>query len=473
MRPNILFLLIDGLRADQCFGKDKTSYTPNIDSLIQKGTYFSNAFTSVDGTGLSLRAISHSLYPTKFESKTKLTLQKNNLFDILIKNGYEIDGLFPDLKGFSDYVNYFENKNKTYAYWEYADSTDSSKIDQFYKNTSSPTTNKIIDFLKFHKSKKPWFYYFHAMTLHPLKEYFASHKIKYVVTNSGIGDFDDEKYGAGIYERVVSFIDNELGKILEYVDFDNTILILLADHGQKVPYEDTSEVDFQPKLDHAVDFGKKILPKSAHKAGGEFLYNIRKFVGKRKLNKANEKLTNYQKRSRETFDNVSLFDEMLHIPLLFVNNNINPGIISNTVNHTDILPTLCGILNINLNHKVNGRNLLPLIQGNSIKENPIYLRTRPYIDSKLDKRDSVGIRTSNYKYFRSIHNPKDSVHLYDLKNDPYENNNIAETNKELVDKLEELLLEIQENDFSENNGENVEELTHDEIEYELKKMGYV
>ncbi len=418
MRPNILFFLIDGLRADQCFGKDKTSYTPNIDSLIQKGTYFSNAFTSVDGTGLSLRAISHSLYPTKFESKTKLTLQKNNLFDILIKNGYEIDGLFPDLKGFSDYVNYFENKNKTYAYWEYADSTDSSKIDQFYKNTS-------------------------------------------------------EKYGAGIYERVVSFIDNELGKILEYVDFDNTILILLADHGQKVPYEDTSEVDFQPKLDHAVDFGKKILPKSAHKAGGEFLYNMRKFVGKRKLNKANEKLTNYQKRSRETFDNVSLFDEMLHIPLLFVNNNINPGIISNTVNHTDILPTLCGILNINLNHKVNGRNLLPLIQGNSIKENPIYLRTRPYIDSKLDKRDSVGIRTSNYKYFRSIHNPKDSIHLYDLKNDPYENNNIAETNKELVDKLEELLLEIQENDFSENNGENVEELTHDEIEYELKKMGYV
>ena len=113
MRPNILFFLIDGLRADQCFGKDKTSYTPNIDSLIQKGTYFSNAFTSVDGTGLSLRAISHSLYPTKFESKTKLTLQKNNLFDILIKNDYEINGLVPDLKGFSEYANLFENKDKT------------------------------------------------------------------------------------------------------------------------------------------------------------------------------------------------------------------------------------------------------------------------------------------------------------------------------------------------------------------------
>ena len=472
MRPNILFFLIDGLRADQCFGKDKTSYTPNIDSLIQKGTYFSNAFTSVDGTGLSLRAISHSLYPTKFESKTKLTLQKNNLFDILIKNGYEIDGLFPDLKGFSDYVNYFENKNKTYAYWEYADSTDSSKIDQFYKNTSSPTTNKIIDFLKFHKSKKPWFYYFHAMTLHPLKEYFASHKNKTTVSNSGIGDFDDEKYGAGIYERVVSFIDNELGKILEYVDFDNTILILLADHGQKVPYEDTSEVDFQPKLDHAVDFGKKILPKSAHKAGGEFLYNIRKFVGKRKLNKANEKLTNYQKRSRETFDNVSLFDEILHVPLLFANDHINSRIVSDPVHHTDILPTLCELVNIDLNQVIHGRSLVPLIEGNKIEEKPIYLRTRPYVDPKPNKRDSVGIRTSNYKYFRSTHNAKENVHLYDLENDPYENNNIARSYEQLVARFENKLLELQKDNLSEYK-EKIPDEEIAEISNELYKMGYM
>ena len=50
MRPNILFFLVDGLRADQCFGKDKTSFTPNIDSLIQNGMYFTSAFTPVAGT---------------------------------------------------------------------------------------------------------------------------------------------------------------------------------------------------------------------------------------------------------------------------------------------------------------------------------------------------------------------------------------------------------------------------------------
>ena len=470
MRPNIIFFLIDGLRADQCFGKDKTSFTPNIDSLRKKGTYFTNAFTSVDGTLLSLSTIFHSLYPIETPiSRNKLTLQKNNFFDILIKNDYEINGLVPDLKGFTEYVNYFENKNKTYAYWEYID-----KMDQFLVSTSSAITDKIIDFLKSRTSKKPWFYYIHAMTLHPLKEYFASHKSELNLLNSGIGDFDNEKFGVGLYERTVSFIDHELGKILEHVDLDNTILILTSDHGESIPYDDQSEVDFEPKLEASKKIGLKILPKATHKVGGQFLDKMRKSVGKRKLNKANKKLTNYQKRSRETFDNVSLFDEILHVPLLFANDHINSRIVSDPVHHTDILPTLCELVNIDLNHAIHGRSLIPLSEGKKIEEKPMYLRTRPYIDPKPDERDSVGIRTSNYKYFRSAYNAKENVHLYDLKNDPYENNNIAETNKELVTQFEKLLLEIPKNSFSQYaDKENTEELASDEIEYELKRMGYV
>ena len=91
MRPNILFFLIDGLRADQCFGKDKTSYTPNIDSLIQKGTYFSNAFTSVDGTIVSLNTIFSSNFQVGNAARSqKVTLIENNLIDTLKNNGYHI-----------------------------------------------------------------------------------------------------------------------------------------------------------------------------------------------------------------------------------------------------------------------------------------------------------------------------------------------------------------------------------------------
>ena len=455
MRPNIIFFLIDGLRSEQFYGNNRTCKTPNIDSLVSKGMYFEQAISSTDGTSTSLNTIFSSNFQVAHAARyQKIVLNEGNLIDVLKKNGYHVYGIFPNFTSFNSLRECFENENNSYDWIE-------QNIPPVTLSTGLAT--KIIQLLE-SKKQEPCFYYFHIFDLHSLRE---------GKKPLGIKNFDHKKFGSSPYERTVSSIDFWLGKILEHVDLDNTILILTADHGERIAYGGIHENDFQPKLEPAVEFGKKFLPKSTHKTGGQFLSKIRSNIGKQKLNQANKNLTEYQKRSRKQFSKVSLFDEMLHVPLLFVNNNINPGIISNTVNHTDILPTLCGILNINLNHKINGRNLFPLIQGNSIKENPIYLRTRPYIDSKLDKRDSVGIRTSNYKYFRSIHNPKDSVHLYDLKNDPYENNNIAETNKELVDKLEELLLEIQENDFSENNGENVEELTHDEIEYELKKMGYV
>ena len=113
MRPNIIFFLIDGLRADQVYGQTKTSVTPNIDSLIKKGQYFTNTFSSVDGT------IFHSNFPIKTGNRTKLTLEKNNLFDILRENNYKINGLVPDLKGFSEYVKNFQNEEKTYAYCDF------------------------------------------------------------------------------------------------------------------------------------------------------------------------------------------------------------------------------------------------------------------------------------------------------------------------------------------------------------------
>ena len=48
MRPNILFILVDGLRHDQCFGVDKTSHTPFLDYLISSGVYFKNTFSFLE-----------------------------------------------------------------------------------------------------------------------------------------------------------------------------------------------------------------------------------------------------------------------------------------------------------------------------------------------------------------------------------------------------------------------------------------
>ena len=459
MKPNILFILIDGLRADQCFGK-RTCKTPNIDLLKKNGVCFTQANSSTDGTFTSLNSLFTANFPFRTGIRArKILLKENNFLDIFSKNGYEINGLVPNMTSFHQLINYFENDDKTYNYFENDDKTSGNSVST--ESLSTILTDQIIDFLKSKTIRIPWLYYIHLSDLHPIRE-------KNIPP--GIEDFNNKEFGTSLYERVVSSIDHKLGKIFECVDFDNTILVLTADHGERIPHGDISGVDFEPKLETVVKLGKKTLPNSTQKIGGKFLSKVRHFAGKRQLKKANEDLTNFQVRSRDTYFALSLFDEMLRIPLFFVNNSINSRVIPNLIRNVDIFPTLCEFVKINFDQQIHGRSLVPIIQGNKFEEKPAYLHTMPY--EKPHPTDSVGIRTSNYKYFRSSHNPKENVNLYDLKNDPFENNNIAEINGELVTQFERILMQIQGDNFSQDEDEeNPEEL--EKIEFELKKMGYM
>ena len=62
MKPNILFLVIDGLRADSCI-KNSTSITPNIDNLIKNGISFNQAISSGPSSTPAVSSLFTSLYP--------------------------------------------------------------------------------------------------------------------------------------------------------------------------------------------------------------------------------------------------------------------------------------------------------------------------------------------------------------------------------------------------------------------------
>ena len=479
MRPNIIFFLVDGLRADQCFGKDKTSFTPNIDSLIQKGMYFTSAFSPVDGTIISLNTIFSSNFQVGNAARfQKVSLNENNLIDILKKNGYHIYGTLPNFGSFNSLLERFENENNN----EQIENSDKnagelidpvaaqflgqkiegnhSEYERYRATLPKGLAENIIQLLE-SKKQEPYFCYFHIFDLHPLREGRKP---------TGIKDFDDEKFGSSLYERTVSSIDFWLGKILEHIDLDNTLVILTADHGERIPYGGLRRVDFEPKLEASKKIGLKILPKSTHKVGGKILSNIRKSVGDKKLNKSNKKLTNYQKRSRDPYFTLSLFDEMIHVPLLFVGNSIKPKIITKQVRHVDISPTIYELLDIPLDKKTVGKSLISLDDESSQEENLNYLHTMPF--QKLSLSDMVGLRTSKYKYFRAACNPKENVNLYDLKNDPYENNNIAETNKKLVTQFEKKILQLEKDNLSEYE-EEISEQEMQRISNELKRLGYM
>ena len=158
MKPNILFIVLDGLRSDKFYGPDKSSITPNIDSLIEKGVYFDQTICHGSCSVPSVASIMTSLHP--FES----LIQDDNIFTInsnkknniqnFIDNGYTTYALYQEVLNFLGLKKIFHNV-ETYH--------DSLKL-------WNGLADKIIDFLKSDNLKKPWLYYVQIYDLHLLAD---------------------------------------------------------------------------------------------------------------------------------------------------------------------------------------------------------------------------------------------------------------------------------------------------------------
>ena len=95
----------------------------------------------------------------------------------------------------------------------------------------------------------------------------------------------------------------------------------------------------------------------------------------------------------------------------------------------------------------------------------------PY--EKPSPLDSVGFRTSKYKYFRAVADSKKNVNLYDLKKDQKENNNIAKNYPLIVEEMEKILSEISSSSSKEPEQEELSKDEEEKIRKELKKLGYM
>ena len=95
-------------------------------------------------------------------------------------------------------------------------------------------------------------------------------------------------------------------------------------------------------------------------------------------------------------------------------------------------------------------------------------------ESKSKISNTIGIRTSKYKYFRDRFDNSKNIHLFDIKNDPLEENNIFENNLTIVNSMEIELQKINpNNDFS---FKKLDQLSNDDEQKAkeiLKKLGYI
>jgi len=447
MKQNILFLTLDGLRADKFTGETKTAITPNLDKLLKKGTYFNQAISCADGTILALNAMLSGKFPFRTGTRAKeVQMSSSNYIHIFKNNGYHVYGIIPDLTILSRFRFNFENSVNSFK-------GTPPNIERLGEGTGQ----KILNLFEPNKMKEPWFCYIHPNDLH-----------NPVIVPE---EYKNEKFGNNKYEKVLSSMDKWIGDIVKRIDMDKTIIIITADHGSIIPEGDLEYVDFEPEFKTGLNMGKKLMPHSTHKIGAKMFVGLRNKIRDSRLKKANEGLTPYQKRSRLPHFRLSLFDEVIRIPLLFIAKNIpEDKQLSQQISNVDIFPTILDILEFSDNSQRDGRSLVPYFKGDNMEEREVYLHTIPYVEKSVD--DKVGIRTSKYKYFRYARESSEKINLYDLSKDPQENNNIASENPAIVKEMEAILEGLTKN-ATIDEPEKLTKKQEKIVEKQLKEMGYI
>ena len=444
MLPNIFLITIDSLRADKTFGQNKSSVTPNLDSFISEGTCFTNAFSTADHTGVSWLTILTSLFPINSKINAYNFNSSINSFVKFFKdNNYKTFCFFPDISFFNILKEQFDNS----IIYDY------SNRDLFLR-LEGGLAKQIIEKNNSQKSTGPWFNCIHLMDL----------KYPFVVPV----EFNQEKFGKSRQDRMLSFLDKRLGEILQSIDFKNSIVILSSDHGDYLPVTDHN-LDEIPTIQSFMRKGKKIFPRLEPTGVRMFEIMKKTAAGIRKKN-LEKKLSELELRSFNDRNQDVLFDEVIHVPLIFVGKDIPKMKISSLVRHVDILPTVFSLIGLSYDESnFDGQNLVPIMKGSKTSDLIAYIESGP-ANEKLEGK-VIGLRSLLYKYFRSRSNPNDMVHLYDLTHDPLELHNIANVNPQIVENMERQLQNLKD-----DHDEKSEQITSEErkkIEDELRKLGYI
>jgi len=215
------------------------------------------------------------------------------------------------------------------------------------------------------------------------------------------GDVEKQKEVIHGYYASVSYVDAQIGKVLEYLKTsgldENTVVVLLGDHGWHLG-------------DHGV----------------------------------------WCKHSN--------FEQATYTPLMIRIPGAKEGLICESPTELlDIFPTLCDAVSIEKPESVQGKSLLPIINGEATKVKDFAISQYP-----RGNRMGYSLRTERYRYvewhknsFRSYndYDPANivAVELYDYKVDPLETKslqddpNYKQTRDDLQDQLKEFLMSQQIN----------------------------
>ena len=368
-RPNVLVITIDTLRADHlgCYGFT-LARTPAIDKLAGESVRFTNAIASAPITMPAHSSIFTGLFPPAHGVRDNgaYALGENavTLAERLRDAGYTTHAFVSALVLNRRY-------NLSQGFETYDDdlwAEDDPKLFMIRERQAPKTAERFLKwFGEWDKSRtKPFFTWIH---------FFDPHQ-PYRPSSS------DAALAVSPYDAEIAGVDRQIGRIVDTLrssgQLDNTILILMADHG--------------------------------------------------------ESLGEHGEQTHAIF----VYDATVRIPLLVrYHPAFAPAVYNGPVRSVDVVPTVLGILRLPGGDTTDGHDLGAAIRG---KEPPPQLPQ--YSESLLSEvgfgmAPLFAIRDDGYKYIRA---PRPE--LYDLRRDPRELHNILPEQQRVGAKLDRELTQL-------------------------------
>jgi len=434
-RPNILILVVDALRADHLGRYGYTRDTsPEIDQFSEDALVYESCYSTSPWTKTSVGSLLTSLYPSQhgaFFFHNRLPDSRLTLAEVFKNNRYSTLAVQTNPTISDDY-----NFDQGFA---------SFQVLPFER--AEHVKKKLFAWLG--KKRTPFFAYLHFMETHlpydPPPEYYALFE-----TDEGpfgiSGNQDafktrllnelglspkDKRYFINLYDGEIRYFDDQFRDIITYLKekdlYESTIIVLTSDHGE--------EFWDHGGLEH-----------------GHTLYN-----------------------------------EMLHIPLMIKPAGVRPGEEKNSpVQIVDIYPTLLHLAGLKCPDHIMGLDLLA-----KLKNEPRMLYFEGLVwgaESKGILRDGIKLientgvmdpRSLEYiEGFKKTHSVKDMnrFELFDLDADPEEKHNTVQTEKETAALLRSLLYRFKTAASSLGTDKQIKKTRRtqrDKTREDLRSLGYI
>ncbi len=413
-QTNIVLIIADDLGLPQvgCYG---SSYyqTPNIDKLAENGVKFTNAYSAAAVCSPTRASIFTGKYParlhlTDFISGNKdttypliqpdwqkvLPLEELTIAEVLQKNGYKtaIFGKWhlsksktppesleynPDKQGFDEsFVTYKPATNLPIGDWQ---------IPEIDGHSVDTITNRAIDFIK-RNENTPFFLVISHNSIHdPLMEKKASiAKFKELKSS-------EKEENNPIIAAMIKRLDKSVGKVFSIIEemdlLDNTIIIFYSDNGARDTY--ALQTPFRKGKGWLYEGGIRV-PMIVHWKG--------------KISSNTE--------------------------------------IEQMVSSIDFFPSFIDVTSSNFicDSTIDGINIFPAIISNEkISRQSLYWNY-PHYHKGSWMKPACAVRSGDFKliewYEQKLIDKKGVYELYNLKDDPGEENNLAEL---MPEKLNELI----------------------------------